>query len=74
MIISRYLPISSPFALPSAVLLNQMSVVEAIISVLSLLASVIIMLMVVAKVYEAIILHNGNRLKLSDMFAMAKSK
>lgn len=74
MIISRYLPISSPFALPSAVLLNQMSVVEAIISVLILLASVIIMLMVVAKVYEAIILHNGNRLKLSDMFAMAKSK
>ncbi|MGN0588606.1 MAG: ABC transporter permease, partial [Ruminiclostridium sp.] len=74
MIISRYLPISSPFALPSAVLLNQMSVVEAIISVLILLASVIVMLMVVAKVYEAIILHNGNRLKLSDMFAMAKSK
>ena len=51
-----------------------MSVVEAIISVLILLASVIVMLMVVAKVYEAIILHNGNRLKLSDMFAMAKSK
>lgn len=74
MVISRYLPISSPFALPSAVLLNQMSVVEAIISVLILLASVIVMLMVVAKVYEAIILHNGNRLKLSDMFAMAKSK
>ena len=74
MIISRYLPISSPFALPSAVLLNQMSTVEAIISVLVLLASVIIMLIVVAKVYEAIILHNGNRLKISDMFAMSKSK
>lgn len=74
MIISRYLPISSPFALPSAVLLNQMSVVEAIISVLILLVSVIVMLMIVAKVYESIILHTGNRLKLSDMFAMAKTK
>ncbi len=72
MILSRYIPISSPFVLPSAVLLNQMSVLEGIIAVIILLIIDIVMMMIVAKVYEHIILHTGNRLKFSEMLNMAK--
>lgn len=73
MILSRYIPISSPFVLPSAVLLNQMSVLEGIFAVIILLIIDIIMMMIVAKVYEHIILHTGNRLKFSEMLNMAKA-
>ena len=72
-ILRRYIPISSPFVLPSAVLLNQMSVLEGIFAVIILLIIDIVMMMIVAKVYEHIILHTGNRLKFSEMLNMAKA-
>lgn len=73
MIVARYLPVSSPFCLPSAYMLGQMSLGEACISLLVLLASVIVLCLVVAKVYEHIVLHTGDRLKLADMLKIAKT-
>lgn len=69
--ISHYLPISSPFCLPSAYMLGQISAGETAISLLILLASVVVLTLLVAKVYEHIVLHTGNRLKISDMLKMA---
>ncbi len=74
MIIARYLPVSSPFCLPSAYMLGQMSLGEACLSLLVLLASVIVLCVIVAKVYEHIVLHTGDRLKFSDMLKIAKTK
>lgn len=74
MIVARYLPVSSPFCLPSAYMLGQISLGEACISLLVLLASVVVLCLVVAKVYEHIVLHTGDRLKIADMLKMAKSK
>lgn len=73
-ILSYYLPVSSPFALPSAMLTGKLEMHEVIISIAALLAFVIIMAIVVAKVYHHIVLHSGNRLKLGEMIKMAKSK
>ncbi len=73
-ILSYYLPVSSPFALPSAMLTGKLEMHEVIISIVALLAFVIIMAIVVAKVYHHIVLHSGNRLKLGEMIKMAKSK
>ena len=39
--------------------------------VILLLASVVVLTLLVAKVYEHIVLHTGNRLKISDMLKMA---
>lgn len=72
MILAQYLPISSPFCLPSAYALGQIDLLGAILSLLILLASVILMTILVATVYEHIILHTGNRLKIADMLKMAK--
>lgn len=63
---SYFFPISSPFALPSAVLLGTLSIGQIIGAIALLAAITILVAVVVSKVYEAIILHNGNRIKLGD--------
>ena len=70
--LARYIPISSPFILPADYLLGRVGIVETIISIVVMLAADIIVMMLVAKVYETIILHTGNRLKLGDMLKMSK--
>jgi len=72
--LSYYLPISSPFALPAAIISGEMTTTDALIAVGILAVLCVLMLMFVAKVYEAIILHTGNRIKLGTMFKLAKKK
>lgn len=73
MVVARYVPISSPFCLPSAYMLGQIGLGEALLSLAFLLLCVVALCIVVAKVYEHIVLYTGDRLKLSDMFKMAKN-
>lgn len=71
---SYYCPISSPFALPGAAMVGTISPTNVLISVLVLAAFVVLIAIVVSKVYEAIILHNGNRIKFGDIIKMAVRK
>ncbi len=73
-IFSYYFPLSSPFALPSAILLGTLSKVQCVIAAVVLAAAVVLVAILVSKIYEAIILHNGNRIKLKDMIKMAARK
>lgn len=73
-IIARYLPISSPFALPSGIILGQMGAVEIVASTLILALLTFGTMMLVAKVYENIILYSGSALKLGQIIKMAGSK
>lgn len=73
-ILSHYLPISSPFSLPSAIILGEMDAGEVAVSIGVLAVFVVLMAMLVAKVYESIILHSGDRIKFSQMLKMAKTK
>lgn len=73
-IFSYYFPLSAPFALPSAILLGTLSKAQCVIATLVLAAAVVLVAILVSKVYEAIILHNGNRIKLKDMIKMAVRK
>lgn len=72
--LSYYLPISSPFALPSALLTGAMDIPQALLAVAVLCVFTVLMALLVARVYEQIILHNGNRLKLGDIIGIAKNK
>lgn len=74
MIFSRYFPISSPFALPSAILLGQMSLAEAGIATLFLAVMLVLTAMLVAKIYHHIILYSGNPLKLTQFFGFLKKE
>lgn len=73
-IVSYFFPASSPFALPSALLLGTLSPLMSMVAVLILAACVVLLAIVVGKVYEAIILHNGSRIKIGDIFKMAVRK
>lgn len=70
--VARYLPISSPFILPSDYLLGRIDLPGALLAIAILAAADIVIMMIVAKVYEGVILHTGNRLKFSDMLKMSK--
>lgn len=69
-----FFPVSSPFALPSAILLGNLTPIQSILGVLVLAAAVVLVAVIVSKVYEAIILHNGNRIKFGDILKMAVRK
>lgn len=71
---SYFFPISSPFALPSALLLGTLSLPQVLIAVLILAAFDVLVAVIVARVYEMIILHNGSRLKFGEIIKMAGRK
>jgi len=71
--LSYYLPISSPFALPGAILSGEISAAETAIAVAVLALCLVLFAMFVAKVYESVILYTGTRLKIKDMVKMAKN-
>lgn len=71
---SYYFPISSPFALPSALILGTLSVPQVLVAVLILAAFDVLAALLVARVYEAIILHSGSRIKFGEILKMASKK
>ncbi len=73
-VFSYYFPLSSPFALPGAIILGNLDIVQSLIATVILAAFVVLIAIVVSKVYEAIILHNGNRIKFGEILKMAMRK
>ena len=73
-LISYYLPISSPFSIPSALLTGAMDIPQALLAVLVLCVFAVLMALLVARAYEQVILHTGNRVKSSDIIGLAKNK
>lgn len=73
-IFSYFFPLSSPFALPSAIMLGTLNMWQSLLAVAILAAATVLVAIVVSKVYEAIILHNGNRIKFGDILKMAVRK
>ena len=71
---SYFFPVSSPFALPSAIILGTLTPLQSLLGVVVLAAAVVLVAIIVSKVYEAIILHNGNRIKFGDILKMAARK
>lgn len=71
---SYYFPFSSPFALPSAVFNGTLDFTSILIAIAVLCVFVVLVAVLVGKVYEAIVLHNGNRIKFGDILKMAVRK
>ena len=73
-IFTYFFPISSPFALPSAIMLGTLTTAQSLLGVAVLAAAAVLAAIIVSKVYEAIILHNGSRIKFGDILKMAVRK
>ncbi|MCL2754335.1 MAG: ABC transporter permease, partial [Oscillospiraceae bacterium] len=70
---SYYLPISSPFALPAAILTGEITGGQIALSISVLALCLVVFAIFVAKVYEHLILHNGDRVKFKDMMRLLKN-
>ncbi|HWT75145.1 MAG TPA: ABC transporter permease [Mobilitalea sp.] len=66
-------PLSSPFVLPGAILIGKASLVMIIVAIVLQLLFILLLFQFVAKVFETLILHNGNRIKMSDVFKISKT-
>ncbi|TYQ16898.1 UNVERIFIED_CONTAM: ABC-2 type transport system permease protein [Acetivibrio alkalicellulosi] len=66
-------PLSSPFIMPGAVILGKTSVLLVISSIIVQIISIVLLFRFVARVYETLILHNGNRIAMKELFKIAKT-
>lgn len=66
-------PISSPFLLPGALLLGKAGVLMSFLALLIQVLSIALLFKFVAGIYEILILHNGDTIKLKALFQIAKS-
>lgn len=65
-------PLSSPFILPGAILVGKVSLTMAFIAIVFELAFIMLLFIFVAKIYETLILHNGNTIKVKQLFQLSK--
>lgn len=65
-------PLSSPFILPGAILIGKASLLIAAGAILIQIVLNVLMFRFVASIYETLILHNGNRIRIKDLFKLNK--
>ena len=69
---SHFFPLSSPFALPSAILMGDIGAWETVIALVMLAVMTCLAALLTAKVYEGMILYSGNRMKIGQILKMVK--
>ena len=72
--IAFILPLSSVFILPPYMWLGKVSLQMGLLSLLILFATFYVLLVIVARVYENMLFHNGNILKIKDIIKLLQSK
>ncbi len=70
---SLLFPLSSPFVLPGAILVGKASLAMAGIAIVLQLVFIVLLFRFVAKVYETLILHTGNKIKVKDLVKLSKT-
>lgn len=69
-VFSLLFPLSSPFILPGAILVGKASWWLALLAIALQVLSITLLLHFVAKVYETLILHTGNKIKVKELFGI----
>lgn len=69
-IAASYLPFSSPFYIPSAILAGNATMSQIIIGLIILIITIILLMLFTVRVYSVVILHTGNRLKIKDLVSI----
>lgn len=68
--IASYVPFSSPFYIPSAILGGNVTSSQIIIGLVILIITIVLLMLFTVRVYSVVILHNGNRLKIKDLISI----
>ena len=72
-IFSFLFPLSSPFILPGALLIGKASLPLVAAAIALQVIFIVLLFRFVAKVYETLILHSGNKIKVSELFKLSKT-
>lgn len=72
-IFSLLFPLSSPFLLPGAILVGKASLPLVAGAIVLQIVFTMLLFKFVAKVYETLILHTGNKIKVKDLFKLSKT-
>ena len=72
-IFSFLFPLSSPFLLPGAILIGRATLLMALGALVLQVLFIILLFKFVANVYETLILHNGNKIKIKDLIKLSKT-
>ncbi|MHB8130220.1 MAG: ABC transporter permease, partial [Mobilitalea sp.] len=65
-------PLSSPFILPGAILAGKASLPIVAAAIVLQIVFIVLLFNFVAKVFETLILHNGNKIKVSELIKLSK--
>ncbi|HEY5582900.1 MAG TPA: ABC transporter permease [Ruminiclostridium sp.] len=71
-IFSFLFPLSSPFILPGAILVGKVSLLIAAAAIILQVLFIIFLFIFVSKVFETLILHNGNKIKIKELIKLSK--
>ena len=66
-------PLSAPFILPGAILIGKASLPIIAIAIVLQIIFILLLFKFVAKVYETLILHNGNTIKVKELIKISKT-
>ncbi|MBQ9120706.1 MAG: ABC transporter permease [Lachnospiraceae bacterium] len=72
--ICRYVPFTSPFSVPVEVLTGTTSILEAVISLVILLVFSLLVIIVAGRLYEGLILYNGQKLSPKTIWGIITAK
>lgn len=70
---SLLFPLSSPFILPGAILIGKANLLIIVVAIVLQIISIALLFRFVAKVYETLILHNGNKIGIKELFKISKA-
>lgn len=65
-------PLTAPFTLPGFIILGDIGVVTALISIVCMILTLMVLTLFTANVYEEVVYHNGERLKIKDLIGIYK--
>lgn len=66
-------PLSSPFVLPGSILIGKVSAPMIVGAIALLLVAIVLLFKFVSKVFETLILHNGNTIKIKEVIKISKT-
>lgn len=66
-------PLSSPFVLPGAILIGKVSYPMVAVAIAAQALFILLLFSFVAKVFETLILHNGNTIKVKELLRLSKT-
>lgn len=72
-IFSFLFPLSSVFILPGALLIGKVTLPLVVAAIALQIITLVLLFKFVAKVYETLILHNGNKIKVKELIKISKT-